>query len=198
MNKLKIDCHATTEKGPTRNENQDHFLIADLVKAVRIQQTSLGYAGHSSVTGHSHGKVLLVADGMGGSAAGRRAANLAIDETINYMVNRMQWYAFQSQSNDAFEKERLNKDLIQAIKYCQQRIQNEAEWSIDRQGMGTTLTFGLVDWPMVHIVHVGDSRCYRLRDSRIEQLTRDHTMAQVYQEAGRAIDAGKEQDEPVG
>ena len=50
--------------------------------------------------------------------------------------------------------------------------------------MGTTLTLAYVLWPDLHIGHVGDSRCYRIRDSAAEQLTRDHTYAQQLVEAG--------------
>jgi protein phosphatase len=51
--------------------------------------------------------------------------------------------------------------------------------------MGTTLTMVYVLWPRAYVVHVGDSRCYLLRDDRLEQITRDHTVAQRFVEEGR-------------
>lgn len=154
------------------------------MKAVRIQSTSLSYDDRSEVSGQSHGKVLLVADGMGGHAAGRRASTLAIDETINYMVNRMQWFAFSKLSTGLDDTEPLSTDLVSALKYCQHRIRNEAKWNPDKRGMGTTLTVAIVDWPTLHIVHVGDSRCYLDHEEELQQLTRDHTFAQTLVEEG--------------
>ena len=185
MNQSKMDCHAVTDVGQKRPENEDHFLIADLVKAVRIQSTSLSYDDQSEVSGQSHGKVLLVADGMGGHAAGRRASTLAVDETINFMVNRMQWFAFSKLNTGIEESEPLTTDLVSTLTYCQRRIQNEANWNPDKTGMGTTLTVALVNWPTLHVVHVGDSRCYLDHQQELRQLTRDHTMAQALVNAGQ-------------
>ena len=192
MNQSKMDCHALTDIGQSRSENEDHFLIADLVKAVRIQSTSLSYDDRSEVSGQSHGKVLLVADGMGGHAAGRRASTLAVDATINYMVNRMQWFAFHRQSTGHEEPGPLATDLVSALKYCQRRIQNEAEWNPDKRGMGTTLTVAIIDWPALHVVHAGDSRCYVNHKEQLCQLTRDHTMAQAFVDAGQISEQAAE------
>ena len=82
-NASKLDCHSITDVGRQRPENDDQFLIADLVKAVRIQSTSLNHDDHTEITGNSHGKIFLVAGGMGGHVAGRRASTLAVDETIS-------------------------------------------------------------------------------------------------------------------
>ena len=193
MNRNKMDCHAVTDIGQKRPENEDHFLIADLVKAVRIQSTSLGYDDQSEVSGQSHGKVLLVADGMGGHAAGRRASTLAVDETINYMVNRMQWFAFNKLNAGVDDSEPLSADLVSTLKYCQRRIQNEAKWNPDKRGMGTTLTVAIVDWPTLHIVHVGDSRCYLDHEEELQQLTRDHTVAQAFVDAGHISESVAEE-----
>ena len=67
MSIAKLDCHGLTDTGRKRGENEDQFLIADLVKAVRVQATSLSLDDHTEVTGQSQGKVFLVADGMGGN-----------------------------------------------------------------------------------------------------------------------------------
>ena len=179
-----MDCHGLTDVGRHRPENEDQLLVADLVKAVRIQMTSLSHDDQTELTGHSHGKVFLVADGMGGHAAGGRASTLAVDEMVNYMVNRMRWFAFSRQAAHANDAETLSCDLVSALKYCQERISNEADWNLQKQGMGTTLTVGIVDWPALHVVHVGDSRCYVYRAGSLQQVTRDHTVAQALVDAG--------------
>lgn len=189
----KLDCHALSDAGRRRSINEDHFLIADLVKAVRIQLTSLSYDEHAEVTGHSLGKILLVADGMGAHEAGKRAATLAVDETISYMVNRMHWHNFQKVSSSKSDSDLLAEDLIAAFQYCQGRIQNEANLNPLRQGMCTTLTVAIVDWPTLHLVHAGGSRCYLYRDQKIRQLTRDHTRAQLLVDSGARRDLSAKQ-----
>ncbi len=189
----KLDCHAMTHVGRVRSENEDQFLLADLVKAVRIQTTSLSYDDQAEVAGHSHGKVFLVADGLGGHTAGRRASTLAVDETINYMVDRMRWHHLSKARGSGSQVASLSDDLSSALEHCQQRIQNEAGLNAEKKGMATTLTIGIVDWPTLHVVHAGDSRCYLHRDGVLQQLTRDHTLAQVLADDGTLAEgeAGK-------
>ncbi len=182
MNLSKMDCFAMTDRGQRRAENDDQYLVADLVKAVRIQSTSLSYDDHSRVSGDSQGKVLLVADGLGSPAAGSRASTLAVDETINCMVNRMYWSAL-GHTAERDDQRLLFADLVTALKSCQRRIHEEAEWNVAKQGMGTTLTVAIVNWPALHVVHVGDSRCYLSHDSELQQITQDHTLAGARAEA---------------
>ncbi len=173
MHLNKMDCHALTRRGQGRSENEDQYLIADLVKAVQIQSTSLSYDAHANITGQSHGKVLLVAEGRGGQAAGRRASTLAVDETINSMVNRILWSAFDH-SAGRDDRQRLTADLVTTLKSCQNRIHDELQWNDDKQGMATTLTVAIVDWPALYVGHVGNSRCYLDRAGRFRQLTASH------------------------
>jgi len=182
MTLRKMDCHALTDPGSFRDENDDQFLIADLVKAVRVQMTSLDHDSQTELTGQSHGKIFMVADGIGDSEAGRRASLLAIDEMIDCMVNRMEWFALRKRHADGKDHKSLADDLIDAMMHCQQRIRDEATWNSTREGMGTTLTVAIIDWPQLHVVHVGGNRCYVCRGERIEQLTRDHTLARALQE----------------
>jgi serine/threonine protein phosphatase PrpC len=197
MTLRKMDCHALSDAGSFREENDDQFLIADLVKAIRVQTTSLSHDSQTEVSGQSHGKIFMVADGIGGSEAGRRASLLAVDEMINCMVNRMEWFALRKRYEDGSDQKSLADDLVDAMTQCQQRIRDEAAWHSSREGMGTTLTVAIIDWPRLHVVHVGGNRCYVCRGDRLEQLTRDHTLARALQEK-QVLAAEELEDSIVG
>jgi protein phosphatase len=66
----------------------------------------------------------------------------------------------------------------------QKAIEAEIERNTEQSGMGTTLTAALILWPKAHVVHVGDSRCYVVRRSSLEQVTIDHTVAQKLSDSG--------------
>lgn len=172
MSTGKLDCYGVTDAGRQRIENEDQFLIADLVKAVRVQTTSLSLDDHTEVTGHSLGKIFLVADGIGEQAAGRRASTLAVDETISFMVNRMRWSAFSPSAQGKEVDERLSTDLKAALAHCQQRILNEAQWNSEKQGMGTALTVAILDWPSFRVVHAGTCHCFLHHGETLSDLTR--------------------------
>ena len=176
----KMDCHGLTDRGRKRENNGDQFLISDLCKAMLIHQTSLSHEDHTRLFGGSQGKMLVVADGMGGHIAGERASTLAIDALANYVLNTMPWLLrlLESQEDD------LQEDLKQAMELCQKKIEIDSSANSERFGMGTTLTMAYITWPRLYVVHVGDSRCHLFRDSRLEQITRDHTKAQEMVERG--------------
>jgi len=178
MHLHKMDCHAATDVGRQRSVNEDQYLLADLVKAVQIQSTSLSYEDHDQVAGQSHGKILLVADGLGGEVSGSRASTLAVDETINYMVNRMRWSSL-GESAEQHDPQGLKQDLVAALRHCQHRIRDETSWNSEREGMGTTLTVAIIDWPDLHIVHAGDCRCYLDHQNQIQQITEDQSVSRI-------------------
>jgi protein phosphatase len=136
---------------------------------------------HTQVFGGSKGKLLLVADGMGGHAAGERASTLAVDTLTTYLLNSLHWmFRLHSDNEDDFVEE-----LIMGLKNCQQAVLSEGELFPDRRGMGTTLTIAYIIWPRVYVVHVGDSRCYLMRNRELRQITKDHTMAQHFVDRGK-------------
>ena len=125
--------------------------------------------------GGSQGKLLLVADGLGGHESGERASTLAVDGVANYILNAMNWLFRLNDGNEAdFEAE-----LKQAFAHGQSMLDAEAEAIPQRRGMATTLTMGYIDWPKLYVVHVGDTRCYHVSGDSIECLTTDHTLAQL-------------------
>jgi len=120
----------------------------------------------------SRGHMLLVADGMGGHAAGELASKLAADTTTH----------IYHKAADLSPPEALEKAILAANEEIYRRGQANPDFS----NMGTTIST-LVLLPQGALVgHVGDSRVYRLRNSTLEQLTFDHSEEWELREAGKA------------
>jgi len=176
----KMDCFGLTEVGRVRKVNEDQYLIAALNKSMQVQQTSLGLDDRTRLFGSTQGRLLLVADGMGGHAAGRRASSLAVDALAAYVLNTMHWF-FRLRED---EEDEFVDDLKAALHHCQAAITAEAERGPGRHDMGTTLTMAYLVWPRLFVVHAGDSRCYLLRQGRLRHVTRDHTVARKLADEG--------------
>lgn len=183
-------CHhvcGLTDVGRKRTENQDQFLIAQLRKSMLVQATSLPIEQNTTLFGRVRGEILIVADGMGGHAAGQRASSVALDHMISQLLNRVHCFFHLDQGRDDTFVEAL-KDLLQQ---SHAKILTEAAGNAAERGMGTTLTMAYITWPRLYVVHVGDSRCYLIRRGRCEQLTTDHTLARKLVDSG-GITPGKE------
>ncbi|MBK5218845.1 MAG: Stp1/IreP family PP2C-type Ser/Thr phosphatase [Thermoleophilia bacterium] len=118
--------------------------------------------------------VFVVADGMGGAQAGEVASKAAAE-------------SFDRELPQA-PPERI---LEQTIKAANRTIHEQARSNPDLAGMGTTTTAAIVDpeAETVAIGHVGDSRAYRLRDGKLERLTRDHSLVEEMRRKGQLTDA---------
>lgn len=118
--------------------------------------------------------IFLVADGMGGHAAGEVASRMAVEEIVAAL-------------RAAEPAERRGALLEEAIQRANARILAEADRNPRHWGMGTTVTVLCVDAESGRytIGHAGDSRAYRFRENRLQRLTRDHTWVQLQVEAGR-------------
>lgn len=179
----RIISAGRTDIGRKRADNQDQFLIADLNKCMVVQSTSLNLEAQSRLYGVSHGKLLMVADGMGGHQGGNRASYMAIDMLINQLLNGMHW--FSSQDEDEVEREAgFIEDLKRLMQGAHDAIEREARLNLDKKGMGTTLTVAYVVWPWMYVLHAGDSRCYLFRNGGLEQMTKDHTVSNQLIERG--------------
>lgn len=122
--------------------------------------------------------VLLVADGMGGHRAGEVASHLAAELVLTGIKARLA--DLRSPARQHSPLLALNESINQA----NQAIFDHAKASPMREGMGTTLAVALFDDDTVSIAHVGDSRIYRLRDGRLELLTRDDSLLRQQVDAG--------------
>ena len=177
----QMDCFGLTDSGRKRPTNQDHYLIADLNKSMRVHDTSLTLDSETRVYGGSQGKLLIVADGMGGEAEGERACTIAVDQVTTYVLNSLAWcFRLEEGTEHDFED-----DLKQALESCQKSIQTVVGKHPEMKSMGTTMTMVYIVWPRAFVVHVGDSRCYLLRNRQLDQITVDHTMSEIMAETGQ-------------
>jgi len=177
---VTVDIYGLTDKGLVRKVNEDQFLIASMRKVMEIEQTSLPHHTRERLDGGAMARLLLVADGVGGGAAGEEASGLALEAVADYVTTTMKCFY---QLDRSLEDD-LMQELMSSVQKSHLLVQSAAEAVPERHGMATTLTVVHVLWPSAYIVHVGDSRCYRLRGSELTQLTRDQTMAQELVDQG--------------
>ena len=118
--------------------------------------------------------VYVVCDGMGGAAAGEIASMIAVDEVLRVLTERKP------------ESETPLPDVAHsAICAANEAIYSRAQRNHRLSGMGTTLVALAAHEQHVWVLNIGDSRCYRLRQGHLEQLTRDHSLVEEQVRLGR-------------
>jgi len=117
-----------------------------------------------------HG-VYVVCDGMGGAAAGEIASSLAVDEIMRLVAG--------SSTRPA------RGEMETAIAAANHAIYSRAQRNHKLSGMGTTMVVLVAEERRVTVFNIGDSRCYRLRDRRLEQVTLDHSLVEEQMRLGR-------------
>ena len=177
--RLRIKFGALTDTGKVRGNNEDHFLIARLSKSMQVCKTSLPDRREPQFA-DEEGYLIVVADGMGGAAAGERASALAVGSVESFVLNSLKWF-FHLSGHD--EHELLN-ELRLSLERADRTVIERARANPALQGMGTTLTMAYSVATDLYIVHAGDSRAYLFRDGTLEQLTTDHTLVQTLIEGG--------------
>lgn len=163
-----------TDVGRNRTSNQDQYLVADLNKSMTIHSTTLPVEEETEFYAGLRAQLLLVADGISGQAGGDVASQIGIGTTARYVLNTMPWFFALDHGHDDDQQD----ELVAAVEDCERAVEEEAAAHPELAGMGTTLTMAYLIWPKMYVVHIGDSRCYLLRNGELSQLTHDHTAAQ--------------------
>jgi PPM family protein phosphatase len=177
--RVAIKFGALTDRGKVRGKNEDHFLIARLSKSMRVCKTSLPGERETQFS-EEEGYLMVVADGMGGAAAGERASALAIGSIEGFVLNTLKWFLHLTGDDE----HQLVTELRQSLESADRTVIERARSNRAFYGMGTTLTMAFSVATDLFIVHAGDSRAYLFRDGELEQLTSDHTVVQVLVDAG--------------
>ncbi|HEX5531290.1 MAG TPA: Stp1/IreP family PP2C-type Ser/Thr phosphatase [Methylomirabilota bacterium] len=174
---MKVAVFGRTDVGRARPDNEDAFLVADLTDPCALRESVVleRKVGRCGV-------LLVVADGMGGRAAGEVASGMATDTIYSHLTEP---------SRKATEPRVFAERLQEALETANGDIHAYALARPQLRGMGTTATAAGLLGDSVYVAHVGDSRAYLVRDRRIRQLTRDQSLTQRLVETGEltAIEA---------
>lgn len=156
-NTNRVAIAARTDTGRKRSHNEDHV-------------------GNDIDRG-----IALLADGMGGHKGGATASQLAVDTVVKRIAQGLDAGVGDGDGAGFTGESVLARE---AVEQSNRVIHDTAAQNPQYEGMGTTLVAAVFYEDQLTLAHVGDSRAYRLRDGRLEQLTRDHTLMQELIERG--------------
>jgi PPM family protein phosphatase len=182
---VRVDVAGRSHVGNVRPNNEDHFLIVRFGRFLESLDTNIP-AEQVPPRYIDDGFGMVVADGMGGHAAGEEASRLAITTLVNLMLSTPDWIARADDVSYAEEIKRRASERFQQVDHV---LSEEAENDPDLHGFGTTMTMAASVGKNLFIANIGDSRAYLFRAGKLHQLTRDHTLASALCEAGKVTRA---------
>lgn len=187
---VHVTVAGATDAGRRRAENQDSFLVADLCAPVADGPWKVSTDPDDSPPSARFdvcpgGFLAIVADGMGGAAAGAVASRLAVARVYGGMAT--------SGAGDTHPTpDGFARRLRQAVEDANDALHAHAAHDPACEGMGTTMTAAGVLDGWVYVAQVGDSRAYLLRGGQAVQITRDQSLVQSMIEAGTLTEAQAE------
>ena len=176
---MNIDFGALSHVGKVRKNNEDHYLIMRLGRVIEPLMTNVP-AEDLPTNLAEYGYGMLVADGMGGHAAGEVASRMATTLLINLIVEAGKW----GSRIDDKEAKAVMQRIEGYYNAIHTALLQQAESEPSLVGMGTTLTVSYSFCANHFIGNVGDSRAYLFREGGLNRLTRDHTLAQEMADRG--------------
>ena len=167
-----VHVFGRTDVGRTREHNEDAFVVADLTSDNATLQPEV----RTHISGDK-GSLFMVADGMGGAAAGEIASAMAVEVVIGEL--RRIWMESESSAPEEFARA-----LRRATASANVSINTYATSHPEYRGMGTTATIAGLLGDTLYVAQVGDSRAYLIRDGVAKQITKDQSLMQKLIEAG--------------
>jgi len=153
---LKLSYAGNTHVGMKRSHNEDNLCVV------------------------AEENLYMVADGMGGHAAGEVASQLAVDTIAEFFRDTSRdeeiTWPYKMEKGRRYEENRLSA----SIKLANLRIHEMGVQNPDKKGMGTTVVAIFFSGNSAYVGHVGDSRIYRLSGSKLTQVTEDHSLLNDY------------------
>ncbi len=180
---VRVSVFGKTDLGRSRDHNEDSFLVADLTTGNASLQPE--------VRDHEigpRGSLFMVADGMGGAAAGELASAMATDLIYHHMST-----AWAQDPNPTAG--RFAYRMKEAVELANERLYTYAREHPEVRGMGTTVTAAGVFGDDLYLTQIGDSRGYLVRNAEAIQLTKDQSLMQRLVDAGELTPEEAEQSE---
>ena len=178
--RVQIDIAAQSHQGLVRSANEDHYLVMRMERALETLLTSLP-THQVQPRAEEVAFGLLVADGVGGAAAGEMASRLALSTLVGLILHTPDWIL----SDEAQEVERVIERLANHYRRIHEALCDQGLGDPKLAGMGTTMTVAGSLGAAAVIGHIGDSRAYLFRGGELHQLTRDHTWVQKMVDLGQ-------------
>lgn len=169
---ITVHVFGRTDVGRTREHNEDAFVVADLTSGNATLQPEV----RTHALG-DRGTLFMVADGMGGAAAGEVASAMATEIVVQELETR--WRQASTSGPEAFVIA-----LKAATETANSRIHRYAAEHPENRGMGTTATIAGIIGDTLYLAQVGDSRAYIVRNGTAIQITKDQSLMQKLVEAG--------------
>jgi protein phosphatase len=166
-----VDLGARTHPGKLRATNDDHFHVVRFGRYLRTELSSLA-PGEVAEEPDRPGYGFVVADGVGGRAAGEVASRLAISLLIDCALQTPDWIL-------GHEDDLLSQVMVRSARRFQkvnEAVLKKAQSRPGLQGMGTTMSLAMTLGDDLLVTHVGDSRVYLLRQGQLRRLTQDHAV----------------------
>ena len=174
-----VEVSGLSHRGLVRENNEDHFLVS---RVDRTMQTLATNMPPGAVPDRSEDTVygMLVADGMGGHAAGEVASRTAIATLVDLVLRTPD---IIMRLDEHYTEEALLR-FERRFQEIAKVLREKAKADVRLAGMGTTMTLACSAGSDLIVAHVGDSRAYLLRERRLQRLTSDQTMAQFLADSG--------------
>jgi serine/threonine protein phosphatase PrpC len=163
---MELNFWAGTDVGRKREHNEDNFLVDKKLS------------------------LFVVADGMGGHAAGEVASHIAVHEFRNAVQGRKETIDSFARGDKTVRAQEILGILEQAVQTACASVFTRGKDEADKRGMGTTLSALLLVGERGFIAHVGDSRIYMLRQGQVVQLTEDHSLVNELIRRGKLTQEG--------
>ncbi|WP_435015307.1 PP2C family protein-serine/threonine phosphatase [Tundrisphaera sp. TA3] len=172
--RLRVGVVSTV--GNYREHNEDNFYLP-----APPGRSSSGGTGHRDdglelPAPSKSSSLFVVADGMGGQLAGEKASQMAVDILPKELSRRLVPIGADDRS--------IRKAIRESVAAANHEILGLSVVQTEFNNMGTTVVLALFHDDRVYIAGIGDSRAYRVRQGRLEQLTKDHSLAQALLDAG--------------
>jgi serine/threonine protein phosphatase PrpC len=164
---MDVKAYGLTDVGRQRQHNEDTFLVAD------------------------EAQLFLVADGMGGHAAGEIASRIAVDSISEFIVHTKEDDGTWPHAYDEHYTRTTNR-LMAALRMANTRVLEAMRKDAKLRGMGTTVVACMADDGKISVAHVGDSRAYMIRNGKISRITNDHSWVYEQVQAGMLTEAEAE------
>jgi serine/threonine protein phosphatase PrpC len=178
--RVQLDVKGLSHPGKVRPNNEDHFLVARCDRTLQTLWTNLP---PGDVPGHNRETVygLVVADGMGGEAAGEVASRKAITVLVDLVLRTPDWIMVL----DEQLLRQVNQRMERRFRQIHDALNEQTRADPNLFGMGTTMTLAVSHGADLLVTHVGDSRAYLFRQDKLTPLTHDQTAVQELMDSGK-------------